>query len=443
MLMRRFITVLTVAAAVVPSVLAQPQDRAAKVRADRDRFAGFGDWIYNDLPAGVAAAKDSGKPLLVVLRCIPCEACAQLDERVVKRDPAVRALLDRFVCVRIVHANGLDLSLFQYDYDQSWAAFLLNADLTIYGRYGTRSHRTRSEDDVSLEGFAKVLQGALDLHAQYPKNKAALAGKRGPAVAVKAPEEFPTLRGRYKPTIDYAGQVVQSCIHCHQVGEALRRVSRDAGQPIPDKLLYPYPNPKALGLVLDPKERATVKAVTPGSPAERDGFRPGDAIATLDGQPLLSIADVQWLLHNTGDTGVLKAEVRRAGQAVPLTLTLDPGWRRRDDISWRASSWDLRRMTTGGLTLEDLPTADRREAGLADGALALRVKYVGQFGAHAAAKQAGFQKDDVIVTVNGRSDRMTEGDWMATLAQKTRPGDRVAVTVLRGGQKVDLTLPMQ
>ena len=30
-----------------------------------------GTWIYDDLEAGVAEGKKSGKPLLVVLRCVP------------------------------------------------------------------------------------------------------------------------------------------------------------------------------------------------------------------------------------------------------------------------------------------------------------------------------------------------------------------------------------
>jgi hypothetical protein len=29
-----------------------------------------GPWIYDDLPAGLAQAKKTGKPLLVVLRCV-------------------------------------------------------------------------------------------------------------------------------------------------------------------------------------------------------------------------------------------------------------------------------------------------------------------------------------------------------------------------------------
>ena len=30
-----------------------------------------GDWHYNDLPAGIDAARKSGKPLLVLFRCVP------------------------------------------------------------------------------------------------------------------------------------------------------------------------------------------------------------------------------------------------------------------------------------------------------------------------------------------------------------------------------------
>jgi serine protease Do len=422
---------------------ATAQDRPTKVRNDKARVEAQGFWIYNDLPAGVAEAKKTGKPLLVVFRCIPCEACAQLDEQVVERDPAVQELLGRFVCVRIVHANGMDLSLFRFDYDQSWAAFMLNADMTIYGRYGTRSHQTESDRDVSLEGFAKALGAAIDLHRDYPKNRDVLAAKRGPESEVKVPEEFPRFAGKFKSKIDYEGQVVQSCIHCHQVGESLRLLPREAGKQIPETTLYPYPNPRVLGLEMDPKERAMVASVAVGSSAEKDGLRAGDEILTLSRQPIISTADIQWVLHNAGDTGSLSADVRRDGKTQTMRLTLDEGWRRRDNISWRATSWDLRRMVTGGLLLEELPDADRRKAGLADSSLALRVKHVGEYGAHAVAKQAGFRRDDVIVSVENRSQRMTEGALMAYLLAEKKPGDRVAVTVLRGGDRVDLNLPMQ
>lgn len=421
---------------------APPNRREIEVRKDKQEVESQGAWIYNDLPRGVEEAKKSGKPLLVVFRCIPCDACAQLDEQVVERDPAVRGLLDKFVCVRIVQANGLDLTQFQYDYDQSWAAFFLNADMTIYGRYGTRSHQTESHNDVSLEGFGKALEAALALHADYPRNKDLFGSKRGPQSSVKVPEEFPALKGKYTSKLDYEGNVVQSCIHCHQVGEGLRQVHRLAGKPVPDQVLFPYPNPKIFGLILDPKEKAKVRSVAPGSTAEMDGFRAGDEIVKLEGQPILSIADVQWVLHHAGDAGQLRADVLRGGELVPLMLTLAQGWRRRDDIGWRATSWDLRRMA-GGMKLDEATAEERAKANLSDTALALRVRYLGQYGPHATAKQSGLRVDDVLVAIDGRTDRMREGDFLALIAQQTRPGDKLNLTVLRNGQRLDIKLPIQ
>lgn len=419
------------------------QERELKVRNDKKNVEGDGYWIYNDLPTGIKRAKESKKPLLVVFRCVPCEACAQLDEDVVQRDSRVRELLDKFVCVRIVHANGMDLSQFQFDYDQSWSAFFLNADMTIYGRYGTRSHQTESKDDVSLEGFSKALAGALDLHAQFPKNKAALLAKRGPDSEVKVPEQFPSFKGKFGAKLDYEGKVVQSCIHCHQVGEALRLFARSSKKPIDDKVLYPYPNPKILGLILDPKETAKVQQVTVGSSAERDGFLAGDQLVTLAGQPMLSIADVQWVLHQAGDFATLDVEVSRDGQAKRMNLTLAKGWRQRDDLSWRATSWDVRRMTLGGMRLETVPEAERRELKLRADELALRAKWVGQYNEHAVAKRAGFLKDDIIVAIDGEKAPITESALMARLLKSKVPGDPITMTVLRGQQKMELSFAQQ
>jgi membrane-associated protease RseP (regulator of RpoE activity) len=337
----------------------------------------------------------------------------------------------------------MDLSLFQFDYDQSWAAFFLNADLTIYGRYGTRSHQTESDNDVSLNGFAEALAGALAMHERFPLVKSSLAAKRGPASNVAVPEEFPSLKGRFGSKLDYEGQVVQSCIHCHQVGEALRLAARASGKPIPDSVLFPYPHPKSLGLILDPKARAHVVRVTPDSLAAKAGFQDGDHIVTLAGQPLLSTADIQWVLHQAGETDSLEAEVKRGSETVKLRLDLPTGWRKLGDISWRATSWELRRMVTGGLVFEELPDEQRQSAGLSESNLALRIKHVGQYGAHAVGKKAGFQLGDVLIAVDDRSDDLSESGLLAYLVNEKRPGDRVPMTVLRDGKKLVLNLPIQ
>lgn len=430
----------------VPSVaFAQKKTREEKVRDDKAKVEADGFWIYNDLDRGFAEAKKTGKPLLVVLRCIPCEECVKLDDDLVDQDPVIRPLLDKFVCVRRVMTNGLDLATFQYDTDQSFAVFMLNADGTIYGRFGTRSHRTEWVGDVSLTGMAKALQGALDLHANYPANKAALAGKRGPKPLFPSPDKFPSLKDKYTNALNYKGNVVKSCIHCHMIGDAVHDYYRTRGKPLPEEVIYPYPHPKSIGLILDPKERARVKEVAEGTPAAAAGFRAGDDILTLDGQPLLSMADVQWVLQQTPAAGAaVTAEIERDGRKQSLTLKLDAGWRRADDIAWRVSSWGYRRMVTGGMKLDPLPEEERQAAGLTDPAkMALLVQHVGQYGPHAAAKKAGFQKGDVIVAFNHRTDLMREGDLLAYGVANLPAGETIPVTFLRNGRKKTLMLPMQ
>jgi len=162
--------------------------------------------------------------------------------------------------------------------------------------------------------------------------------------------------------------------------------------------------------------------------------------------PILSIADIQWDLNAGGDdprAGASDVEVIRDGKTVPLKLTKSNYWSRNDDISWRTTSWDLRRMTTGGMRLESVSAEDRAKLGIKDGAMALRAKHVGQHGEHAAAKNAGFKQGDVVVAVNGRNDVKSETEWLTWLVNAKKPGEKVPVTVLRGGEKVELTLPMQ
>jgi hypothetical protein len=435
----------SLAAALALLSLASAQTREQQVQDDRKKFENDPMWIYNDLPRGFAEAKKTGKPMLVVLRCIPCVECVKLDDDLVNQDKRVRPLMEKFVCVRVVSTNGLDLALFQFDYDQSFAAFFLNADGTIYGRFGTRSHRTSWSDDVSIDGLARALQGALELHQQYPKNQAELAGRKGPVPDFPSPEKYPQLKDKYGPKITYEKQVAQSCIHCHQIGDAQRTLHRAGKDGISEQMLFPYPHPKSQGLILDPRERATVLRVDKDGPAEQAGFKAGDVILKLDGQPLLSMADVQWVLHQASPQGAtLKAQVKRGDAKVDLTLTLPKGWRQRDDISWRVSSWGLRRMVTGGMILENISAEDRKKAGLPEKDMALRVKFMGSgSGPHGAAQRAGFRVGDILVGYDERTDLARETDLLALGILQHRPGDTVAVTVLREGKKMKLKLPMQ
>lgn len=433
-----------VVAAALNAPDAKPKDRDTKVRDDRQAFEGSDEWIYNDLDAGVRAAREAGKPLFIVFRCIPCEACKQFDEDVAGRDPIVRDLMDRFVCVRIVQANTIDLARFQHDFDQSFAAYMTDADLTIYARYGTRSARPEHQD-MSLEGLRATLEAALRLHQQPSNEKAALlAGKqvRGES-PYKTPADYPSLAGKYQPALDYQGKVAQSCLHCHQVREAERQVYRSAREPIPDGVLFPYPDSSVLGLKMDARAMAEVERVEPDSLAEQAGLNAGDEILTLGGQALLSIADLQWVLHNAPASATLLAKVQRGGKLHDVSIDLPEGWRRQGDISWRATTWDLRRMGLGGMWLEDLTDEQRAAAGLSKDKMALRARHVGEYGEHATALRAGLRKGDVVVSFDGRTSRISESELLAYALQEKRPGDEVTVVVLRDGQRKTVGIALQ
>ncbi|WP_145209536.1 Trx7/PDZ domain-containing (seleno)protein [Planctomycetes bacterium TBK1r] len=440
--MRAFSSLILLLFALGTALTAQTRDEI--VRSDKEKVEREGFWMYNDIPGAFEEAKRTGKPIVVVLRCLPCHECVKLDDELVDTDPVIRPLLEQFVCVRQVATNGLDLDLFQYDTDQSFAVFFLAADKTIYGRFGTRSHRTEWMGDVSLKGLAKALQGALDLHADHAKVKEALAGKRGRPMEVSSPERYPSLKDKFTDSLNYDGDVVKSCIHCHQIGDAQREYYWHDRKPIPDKVLWPYPHPKTVGLIMDPNERATVKEVQEDSVAAQAGLRSGDVIATLDGQPMLSIADIQWVLHNVDpDGGAVPVEINRDGSAVAAQVRFPKDWRRASDLSWRVTTWGLRRIAAGGMVLEPSTRSDATPVGVGNETMALHVKRVGKYGPHGTAKRTGFLEGDVITSFDGRTDLSSEQDLLTYVVTSKQPGDQVDVTVLRDGKELSYKLPIQ
>ena len=139
----------------------------------------------------------------------------------------------------------------------------------------------------------------------------------------------------------------------------------------------------------------------------------------------------------------MDAVVKRGPGEQALSLVLPAGWRNKSDVSRRVGTWPLRGMATGGLVLEDLSNEERARRNLGNQDMALYIKGVGQYGKHAAGKNAGFQKEDVIVRIAGQSERMTESELIGHLLQSYRAGDKVKATVLRGTERIELSLPMQ
>ena len=183
--------------------------------------------------------------------------------------------------------------------------------------------------------------------------------------------------------------------------------------------------------------------MTADSPAASAGFQVGDVFTSFNDQPLVSIADVSWILHRAPTSGTLPAPIQRGGEKLDLRLTLPPAWRNKSDISRRVGSWPMRAMAFGGMKMDDLDDAARDQLGLSKDQMALKIFHVGQYGPHAAAKKAGFRKDDIILEVGDLNTRITESALIGHLLLSHLPGEKIPSVILRGQDRVKLMLPQQ
>jgi len=336
-------------------------------------------------------------------------------------------LEQQFVCVRAVQMKGVDLSLFQFDWDQTWCVFFLNADGTIYGRYGTRAgNGDKSTTHISVPSIKKSMERALELHRGYPANQAQLAGKRGPKFEYATAEKIPNVEEHH-------------CIHCHNVREGVLR-TKWLDKKLTAADLWVYPLPENIGLKMDVNDGLRVMSVTPHSPAAKAGIRAGDDLISLAGQPLISQADIQWVLHQSPvetKLAVIFARGGKEGTTTAATLTLGGSWK-ESDIAWRSSSGPGLRY---GFWAVPLAANDKLQRNIPADSFAFRVRnlYAPRAG---KLKDAGLREGDIIVAVDGKTEPMTESQFITYLRLSHSPGDTIRFTLLRQGKREELEIPM-
>ncbi|HEX6987739.1 MAG TPA: thioredoxin family protein, partial [Planctomycetaceae bacterium] len=224
-------------------LLASPlaaEEPALREKIQDEHAVGAEGWIYNDIARGFEEARRTGKPLFVTFRCVPCKDCEGFDAEVAKGNEVIQQLAaEHFVPVRQVEMKGVDLSQFQFDHDLNWAAMFLNADGTVYARYGTQS-AAGADAYNSIQGLANTMRRVLELHENYPANKAELEGKRGPDKPYETALDMPGLENKEK----LAGATARNnCIHCHMIHDAEQNHAYETGAFSHD-LLWRYPLPE-------------------------------------------------------------------------------------------------------------------------------------------------------------------------------------------------------
>lgn len=385
-------------------------------------------WIYDDFARAKAEATRSGKPLLVLFRCVPCQCAEVLDEEVTSEGSELAELERRFVCVRLVQMKGVNLHYFPFDRDLSFCVLFMHSDGTIYGRYGTRATISRTEmTHISLPSFRKSLERALLLHEKHPADKEALAAKRVALSTHRYAEEMPHLENIQGPTS------AQNCIHCHMAGEGEVKQKWREGK-LSERDIWVYPLPENIGLTLDVNDGLLVKRVHDGSPAERAGIKAGDELIAMNRQPLLSQSDIQWALHHLPEGAPCDVRFRRGNEELVCSLSLSGDWR-RTEISWRDSLTGIR----PGIHVRQISTGERKEKNIPPEGAALGVRYVQ--GTH--ARTAGIRQGDVILAVDGEKKLKDEGDFLKLLRIENADADSVRLFINRKGQTLELSLPLK
>ena len=82
-------------------------------------------------------------------------------------DSRIAGAARQFVLLRLTNMRGVDLDLFEFDYDLTWMAFFLNAEGKVYGRFGGRDPDSATKY-LRLPALRHALEKALAAHRQGP-----------------------------------------------------------------------------------------------------------------------------------------------------------------------------------------------------------------------------------------------------------------------------------
>jgi serine protease Do len=319
--------------------------------------------------------------------------------------------------VRLTSLRGINLNMFDFDYDLTWMAFFLSPDERVLGRFGGRLPDD-TETYRTIDGLRFAMDAALKRFQQGP------------------PPEMPAVTP--PRTIDQYPGIVKfapnACAHCHHAYDLRREMLQDKGTWSLDEVwVYPLPENVGWTLAVDPGNR--LNAVAAGSAADAAGMSPGDVLLEVNRMASATFTDVQYALHKAPATGELPVKFSRAGKVTEAELKLQPGWR-KTDVSWRRSLKGVE--PASGLNGDDLTVEEKQQLGLPPKALAFRQ---GNFPAR-QARQAGVQQNDIIVGVDGKNLEMTARQFDAFIRLNFRKGDTVTLDIFRDGKRLELRMKL-
>lgn len=245
-----------------------------------------------------------------------------------------------YVCVRVTDMSRVDLDVFAFDYDLTFAALVMHGDGTVYHRFGGRDAAAATMWS-SLDGLAQLLRAAMPSHVEH-----CLAKITPPAHAPRYVVDLPPLARKRAAN----EKLRDACVHCHTVHDTLHADAVETKRLRPDDI-WVYPSPTRVGLTLDDTEQAKVTAVAADTPAARAGLQAGDVLLSLGVQArVLTATDVQWALHRADSgAGDLAVAWQRGDARHEGVLPLPAGWKRATPEEYRVAPLQVEPVAHPGL----------------------------------------------------------------------------------------------
>jgi hypothetical protein len=357
----------------------------------------------------------------------------EFDTQVVCRDPKFAKLSEDFVLIRMSHMRGVDIALFDFDYNENWMGMFLDADGRVYARYGSVDPDTRVSHN-NADGLTHTMEAVLEIHKKE-------MAKERPAYKPPAafrPEDIPAMPVYAK----------NSCIECHMVQTA-RNAQVQKDNKFARDSFWMYPPPANVGIKLDHKQGNVIDEITADSFAAAAGLKAGDVVLQANDQRVLSDADFRYVLNKLEAKSVLSIEAERDGKAMKFELKLDGDWRRVSPVRQRAFQNYIRTKNDFPQWIfHPLKTDEKKKLEITEDGLAIRLaasKNPNLKGGtlKGAFEDAGFKDEDVIIAFDG--DRKDHYPRMPQyyLYIEHKSGDKVEVLFLRDGkeQKTTLVVP--
>ena len=328
-------------------------------------------------------------------------------------------LLQQYVTARITRLDDVNLALFDYDRYNTLYFFALNADETIYLRYGGRDERSATTY-LDLDSLELALEQGLELHRLH---------QRGQLPSKPVP---PALHARDIPAL-YERTIGRGrCVECHLVGDLLNLQRERDGTLDKVRHLYRAPDLRTIGIDLDIPRGLRVAGVR-GAVAEA-GMRAGDTIRALNSEEVWTFADFQWAYGNVPhDARSIEIAVERDGRSQQFQVMLPVLWW-LTDLTYRNLSVDPRVYFTS----DPLEIGEKVRLGFPSRGFASRVRAVDSLASLLASHD--LQPGDIIYGVDGETTDEVADRAELHIKLRKQAGQTVTLQVLRADERLELPL---